>query len=308
MDFCGHLMQRSNVISRRVFFSVMADSKGFFFRAHHIYSQNFGGFEGNKELFSGHKLRTLQKVICFGTTRGYWIQNVGGFGGSGRYSDKKLLDYIIEQCEKDLEKDPETKNLISFFDLEPDKADDNVLVVDRGFEGAAEKYMTFVAPTGKVKSKQDGKTRIAKQHTPQQAALNRTVTRVRNSIERMFSTTIKIWAVLGGKELHFAYFEHIPKYMDIACAISNAFRGCLDAKKGVHDEQDFQTMKTRIDHQNEIQKLLKKSETNKRILKSGKFVRFVPEEEEKLVPIMSEDEIRTYACGPYAMKNSLRHT
>ena len=132
----------------------------------YVYSQNFGGFEGNKELFSGHKLRTLQKVMCFGTTRGYWIQNVGGFGGSGRYSDKKLLDYIIEQCEKDLEKDPETKNLISFFDLEPDKADDNVLVVDRGFEGAAVKYMTFVAPKGKVKSKQDGKSRIASNISP----------------------------------------------------------------------------------------------------------------------------------------------
>ena len=116
----------------------------------------------------------------------------------------------------------------------------------------------------------------------------------------MFSTTIKTWGVLGGKVLHFAYFEHIPQYMDIACAISNAFRGCLDAKQGVNDEQDFNTMKRRISHQNEIQKLLKKSETNKRTLKSGKFVRFKPEDEQKLG--MTEAEIRTYACGPYAMK------
>ena len=36
----------------------------------YIYSENFGGFLGNKELFSGHKLRCLQKVMCFGTTRG----------------------------------------------------------------------------------------------------------------------------------------------------------------------------------------------------------------------------------------------
>ena len=34
----------------------------------YIYCQHFGGFAGNKELFSGHKSRTLQKVMCFVTS------------------------------------------------------------------------------------------------------------------------------------------------------------------------------------------------------------------------------------------------
>ena len=110
--------------------------------------------------------------------------------------------------------------------MTPDKAKENVLVVDRGFEGCTEELFTLLAPKGKTKSKVSGKTRVAKQHTAQQAAVNRTVTRVRNIIERRFSTTIKTWGVLGGKVLQFAHFEHIPQYMEIACAISNAFRGC----------------------------------------------------------------------------------
>ena len=160
----------------------------------------------------------------------------------------------------------------------------------------------MIGPKGKVKSKESGKTRVAKQHTPKQAAINRTVTRVRNIVERMFSTTIKTWAVLGGRALHFAYFEHIPEYMDIACAISNAFRGCLDAKQGSNDEQDFKTMKERMSHKNQIPALLKKSDANRYSLKNGKFVSFDPSEESKVSPEMTKQEIRVYACGPYAIK------
>ena len=231
----------------------------------YIYCENFGGFEGNKELFSGHTLRCLQKVMCFCTTRGYWVRNFAGYGGSGRYSDMELLvlDYIIEDLEGSLEADPNARNFLSFFNLTADAAKDHALIVDRGFEGASETYMTFLAPRGKAKSKDSGKTKVAKQHTPKQAALNRTVTRVRNIIERMFSATIKTWGVLGGRVLSFAYFEFTPEYMDIACAISNAFRGCLDEKQGVNDAADFETMRNRISHEHEILRILGKSPTDK---------------------------------------------
>ena len=94
----------------------------------------------------------------------------------------KLLNYIIADLVEEIEEDLQVRDFITFFDLSPETAKDNVLVVDRGFEGANEDYMTLIAPKGKVKSKEGGKTRIAKQHTPKQAALNRTVTRVRNTI------------------------------------------------------------------------------------------------------------------------------
>ena len=208
----------------------------------------------------------------------------------------------MTDLEIELNDNPDAENFLSFFDLKPETAANNVLVVDRGFEGATEEYMTLLAPKGKKKSKQDGKTKIAKQHTQEQAGTNRTVMRVRNIVERMFSTTIKIWSILGGKPVHFAYFEHIPQYMDIACAVSNAFRVCLDAKKGENDDQDFETMKNRMGHKNEIPPMLKKSPTNKLLLKNGKFTRFDPEEEIEVVPVMSMEEIRNYACGPYALK------
>jgi len=268
----------------------------------YIYCENFGGFAGNKELYSGHKMRHLQKVMCFGTSRGYWVKIFAGYGGSGRYSDKKLLDYIIEDMKKELERNPEAKKFLTFFGLTADAAKENVLVVDRGFEGATEEFMTLVSPKGKAKAKESGKTRVAKQHTPKQASINRTVTRVRNSIERMFSTTIKTWAALGGRALHYSYFEHIPAYMDIACAISNAFRGCLDKKQGSNDVEDFKTMENRINHENELLRVLKKAKTGRYVLKRGKFARFDPETEQKTVPEMPEESVRPYACGPYAIK------
>jgi len=265
----------------------------------YVYCQKLGGFMGNKELFSPHKLRPLQKVMVFATTRGYIVFNSAGYGGSGRYSDKNLLDLIFEKAEDELESDPNVKNVISFFNLTPDTVSENALVVDRGFEGCKQEYVTLISPKGKRKSKVSGKTTVAKQHTADQAAKNRTVTRVRNIIERVFPVAIKSWGVLGGKTLHFAYFEHIPAYVDIASAFHNAFRGCIDSKKGDMDEQDFETMKARIAHKNEIGTMLKKSK-HRRTLKNGKFVRFSPEEE-KSIPEMSTESIRKYACGPYAM-------
>ena len=101
----------------------------------------------------------------------------------------------MEDSKRELNENPEARNLLSFFDLKPETASENVLVVDRGFEGSTEEYMAFISPKGKTKSKESGKTRVAKQHTPKQAAIKRSVTRVRNSIERMFSTTMKTWAV-----------------------------------------------------------------------------------------------------------------
>ena len=74
-------------------------------------------------------------------------------------------------------------------------------------------------------------------------------------------------------------------------------------KKGENDDQDFETMKNRMGHKNEIPPMLKKSPTNKLLLKNGKFTRFDPEEEIEVVPVMSMEEIRNYyACGPYALK------
>ena len=65
------------------------------------------------------------------------------------------------------------------------------------------------------------------------------------------------------------------------------------------DEQDFETMKARIAHKNEIGTMLKKSK-HIRTLKNDKFMRFSPKAE-KSIPEMPTEIIRKYACGPYAM-------
>ena len=84
--------------------------------------QSFGGYIGNKELYSVHKAHSLQKVMGICTSRGYWIKNFAGCGGSGRYSDMKLLDYIMDGDKAELQKDPDAPNLISFFGLTPETA------------------------------------------------------------------------------------------------------------------------------------------------------------------------------------------
>lgn len=72
---------------------------------------------------------------------------------------------MTDACVGELKKKQDAKNFLSFFGLTPETAEKNVLVVDRGFEGANEKYITLVAPKGKKKTKEKGKTRVAKQHT-----------------------------------------------------------------------------------------------------------------------------------------------
>ena len=53
--------------------------------------------------------------MCFGTTRGYWVKYFAGYGGSGRYSEMKLLNYIIADLVEEIEEDPQVRNLITFL-------------------------------------------------------------------------------------------------------------------------------------------------------------------------------------------------
>ena len=48
----------------------------------YIYCENFDGFFGNTELFSGHKMRTFAKSMCISSSRGYWVKVFAGYGGS----------------------------------------------------------------------------------------------------------------------------------------------------------------------------------------------------------------------------------
>ena len=64
-------------------------------------------------------------------------------------------------------------------------------------------------------------------------------------------------------------------------------------------------MQSRINHKNEILRLLKQSkQTHRYTLKGAKFVRFDPADpdEAKVIPEMSDEDIRKYTCGPFAMK------
>ena len=101
----------------------------------YIYCEKAGGFWGNKELFSAHKLRALQKAMFFATARGFIVYNNAVFGGSGKYSDKNLLDLILANDEEDLARDQGARNLIRCFGLTKGTQPEHALVVDRGFEG-----------------------------------------------------------------------------------------------------------------------------------------------------------------------------
>ena len=110
--------------------------------------------------------------------------------------------------------------------------------------------------------------------------------RVRNIIERVFPVAIKCWGILGGQALHYSYFEQIPAYADIASALHNKFRVCIDEKKGNMDEKDFNTMKIRIGRKNEItSRFLKQNSHTKRWkLRTCTLKRFSPESEKKRCP------------------------
>ena len=105
----------------------------------------------SKQLTHEMMFKLLSKGIV-AKTRGYTVCNNAGFGGSGKYSDKNLLDLILTNDEEALARDQGARNLISFFGLTKGTQSEHALVVDRGFEGCKQEFLTLIAPKGKHKS------------------------------------------------------------------------------------------------------------------------------------------------------------
>ena len=99
--------------------------------------------------------------------------------------------YLILECAEDgLAENLNGHNLISFLGLSEEKMSEHAMAVDRGVEGYKQEYLTLIAPKGKHKSKMNGYTQIAKQHTPLEAGMNRTLTRVRNINEHVRASCV----------------------------------------------------------------------------------------------------------------------
>lgn len=122
----------------------------------YIFVNKLGGFGGNRELFSMHKLRTLEKFMFFATTTGYIICNNADYGGSGRCSYKNLLDLILSDAEKELET-IHRLTILYFFRLSKKTKSDNAMVFDRGFVGCTQEYVSLIAPKGKNKLREMAK-------------------------------------------------------------------------------------------------------------------------------------------------------
>lgn len=163
------------------------------------------------------------------SSRGYILNIWARFGGNGKCNDGNIWRGIIQEAKEELKKDPNAKNILTFFDEQLD-----AILTDRGFRDAEETILTLISPKSKGKGK--------KQQTANDADFSRFVTKIRNVVERINKVALKKWLLLGGKPLDWRYFNKLEDLVKIASALFNCYHGPLDPQRTEWDESDLKVM------------------------------------------------------------------
>ena len=226
--------------------------------------EKFGGFEGQLYVWSTHKHYALSKVMHITAMRGYTLELLVNFGGGGQASDRVLWPKYIRSCERELKKNPEIRNIISFFypddwkqriedkSMEPKYA----AICDQGF-GDSDQYFQMIKPQKKrTFVNDDGKSEPEKQLTAEQAAQNRVLTSNRHSVERMQKQGFKNDKTFANHKIHWTQVPVAGEDARILCAKRNMLYGTLDEHKRDMDESDLETIFSRMNHVSELQPLL----------------------------------------------------
>ena len=230
----------------------------------------------------------------------------GNYGGNGKCSDEAIWKDImgkIETEEKESDGEETLYNVKTFFkNVDGQKL---LFVVDRGFRSAEDSnpaHWEFKAPVGKQKTKVKTKSGRSKtKEVPQlestEADENRFVTKLRNIIERINKIAIKRWKLLG-ETLPWQYLDKVEDLCQIAAALWNRFHSLEE--DGEMDMDDYAQLKERAGRVNEIPKIIEKSP--KPTFGVDAFQRII--KNKKTFANLSEDSIRGWATGPYAVKLS----
>ena len=163
------------------------------------------------------------------SSRGYILNIWARFGGNGKCNDASIWKEIIQEAKQELKSNPNADNILTFFDKELD-----AIVTDRGFRDAEDGILRLISPRSKPKGD--------KQQTAKDADFSRFVTKIRNVVERINKVALKNWGLLGGKPLHWRFFNKLDDLVKIAAALFNCYHGPLDPQRTKWDQSDLDTL------------------------------------------------------------------
>lgn len=250
----------------------------------YFYCQKSRNFKVQKMTFSMHKHRNLVKAMGIVLPDGRWWDIIGPYYSDGKHNDKWLWDYIVTHLRSLLQRG---------FKIKVDE-----FLADRGFikcESSKDYYKLWFP--GVI-------SRGNRRPTWKEANASRLVTKIRNVVERAFGR-LKQWKFLFGM-IDSAYLKSnalkdIPR---IIAAIQNKWSPPLFS---THSDVDLEMVQYRKNMPNWLDSELTK--INKRTGPKPKWVgiKDISGWMRTRNITYSQNDIRRFACGPYAMSLAQRY-
>ncbi|XP_062580526.1 uncharacterized protein LOC134242456 [Saccostrea cucullata] len=248
----------------------------------YVYIQKSGNYSFQRQTFSGHKHRPLEKPMMIVGTDGYILAVLGPYLADGRNNDAAILKSIIKQNVDEIQTWLER---------------DDLLVVDRGFRDS----IGFLDSLGINSEMPDYLSRGSKQHTTEEANHSRCVTKVRWVVESA-NGRIKKWKALD-QVFPNCQIKWIGDSVRIVCAIVNAFRPPLVCEEN-NDIALANTMKVLSRTSNELQKRVEKEKL------ASRRVVWTEMSQDCLqnFPRLTEIDLRTLTLGVYQITQAKSYT
>lgn len=171
-------------------------------------------------------------IVCSPT--GYIIGVEAMYKSDGKNNDASITKHVLQQ----------ENGFLSFFKL------NDIIIWDRGFRDCSKLAHYFGLKT----TMPPCLSKLKKQHTAIEANESRLVTCLRWVVESVNSRLKRKWKFLNGV-IENSYLPHLGKYVEICCALINAFSPPLPRSKD-EDEEMAETMLALVHQSNALQDAL----------------------------------------------------
>ncbi|CAF2876294.1 unnamed protein product [Rotaria sp. Silwood2] len=243
----------------------------------YIFIQKSSNNQLQRKSYSMHKHRNLVKPMILTTTDGYILCALGPFFSDYKNNDASILKHSLYKNEQDI---------INWLHK------DNVLIVDRGFRD--------VIPTIKhfgYEAVMPSSLNRREQLSTEEANYTRLITKVRWIIESV-NGQIKQWKYFS-QTIQNSSLRFISNYLDITCALINAFRPRPVSDIHAGSELAYRMLE-KFNEQTNIQVRL--SQIAKERSDWKKY-----DAQMCLFPELSQDDVRSLCCGSYQVKQAISY-
>ncbi|XP_069107262.1 uncharacterized protein [Argopecten irradians] len=246
----------------------------------YIYIQKSGQYLFQRRSYSMHKHKPLVKPMMFVTTSGYIVSVLGPYFADSKNNDAGILNHIIRR---------------NFEEINDWLADNDVVIVDRGFRDSVELLQELGIQTEMpIFSKK-------RQHTTAESNASRLVTKIRWVVESV-NGRLKTWKSLD-RILPNSPIPFIGDMVRIVCAICNTYR--LELSTG-DTQQDLlgtkmlflSKQKNNLQAKMEEEGLASKRSLWTKINRSASI----------LFPVLSEEDLRNLTLGVYQINLARGYT